>query len=150
MDNKINGITQEEIKLDLLADYGCCSECEYGKSTHDKPYGCAERALKGQVAENALALIQQLERERDEAWEIVDGLNAKFEGMVDVLESAKRKYIEACKERDAAIKDIAHVCKKCIHKEHRFLADGQLDDMCGTCIYNNMCNWQWRGVQEVE
>ena len=66
MADKINGRTPEEIKIDLLADYGCCSECQHGKTTHDNPYSCAERALKCQVAENALTLIQQLEAERDE------------------------------------------------------------------------------------
>lgn len=71
IDNKINGRTPEEIKSALAADYGCCSECEYGKLTYDKPYGCAERALKQQAAEDALAYIQQLERERDAAVEIL-------------------------------------------------------------------------------
>lgn len=76
--NEIRGMTPEEIKSDLLADYGCCSECRYGKSTYDNPHGCAERALKMHVADSAHAYIQYLERERDTAVECIDKLKAIF------------------------------------------------------------------------
>ena len=129
MNDTINGITPEEIKLDLLADYGCCSECEYGKSTQDRPYGCAERALKGQAAENALAYIQQLEREREQIKRV----------------------------RDAAVKDIedAAPCFACIRFERnggdcigaRVCIDDVLQEAVGG-RYADYC-FEWRGA-EVE
>lgn len=108
MDNTINGRTPEEIKKGLES----CNmhQCPLLKCPYFNDEYCGET-----LNADALAYIQQLER-----------------------------------ERDAAIKDIVRTCQKCKHRENRFLKDGQLDDLCGTCIYNNMCNWQWRGVQEVE
>ena len=64
MTTTINCRTPEEIKQDLEEDYGCCSECTYGRTNQDNPYGCAEQVLKRQVVETALADIQRLERER--------------------------------------------------------------------------------------
>jgi hypothetical protein len=98
MTETINGRTPEEIKKGLECCQGMpckCWEC---------PYDLNDGAdCSGTPNEDALAYIQQLERERDEAWKIVDGLNAQIEGMVDVLESAKRKYDKVCNERDAAV-----------------------------------------------
>lgn len=109
----INGRPPEEIKHILECCYGnkekrLCDRCPMGcKVEGYSEFICLDFDDAG---ENALALIQQLER-----------------------------------ERDAAVKDIVRTCLKCAHREHKFLADGKLDDLCGTCLYNNMCNWQWRG-----
>lgn len=59
--------TSEEIKAGLINDMACCSSCDHCYPTHDNPYGCHERAKQIEIAENAYALIQQLEAERDAA-----------------------------------------------------------------------------------
>jgi hypothetical protein len=81
-----------------------------------------------------------------DAHDLIEALEKTYASMASAL-----AYIQQLeRERDAAVKDITHVCAKCTFYEHRFLADGSLTDRCGTCVYNGMCNWQWRGVQEVE
>ena len=129
-----------EIKLALeICAVDSCRGCPY-----EADYDCYNKN------KDALAYIQQLERERDEAWKVVDGLNTQIEGMVEVLESMKRKYSKACKERDAAVEDmtelmqLAQFCRHCKHLT---------DD--GECTFDFVANkgepwcWQWRGV-EVE
>lgn len=137
MSDKINGRTPEEIKRGLEC-------CDVKHSCFECPYRSYGRKCPEYLAIDVLDLIQQLERERDEARNDLDALNYANTELHSAYEAMKR-------ERDAAIKDIVRTCQKCKHRENRFLKDGQLDDLCGTCIYNNMCNWQWRGVpQEVE
>ena len=56
------------------------------------------------------------------------------------------------RERDAAVKDIPHTCKYCANESQKWLKEEypRMNDICCTCIGNDMCNWKWRGVQEVE
>ena len=148
MNNTINGRTPEEIKKGLE----CCS-------VHDKCDKCPYDGMPCndlELERDALAYIQQLERERDEAWEIVKMLNAQFETMVDVFESEKRKYAKVCNERDAAVELTHGVCMACIHYNGKY-PPGDIMSCCKfeECLYgmdewDAEDHWQWRGVQEVE
>lgn len=124
----------EEIKKGLgfcaKPDHPVINKCEF--CTYGAVPGC-EEALK----KDALAYIQQLEREMDEL----------------VSENYKLKRV-----RDAAVRDVdeAAPCFACI----RFERNG------GDCIGAHVCiddvlqdalggrysdyRWEWRGVQEVE
>lgn len=111
---------------------------------------------------NALALIRQLERERDEALEfhkeLVETNNNLFAETVEMQNeiNALRKELEQVKrERDAAVEVMSRYrnCDVCTHTN-----EGGL--MCTTCKYPSLVdvyptfrpNWQWRGErpQEVE
>ena len=52
------------------------------------------------------------------------------------------------KERDAAVESWRGFCSQCAWKNHQYLADGKMDDMCRTCRDNAKCNWKWRGPKE--
>ena len=159
--NEINGITPEEIKSDLLADYGCCSACKYGKSTYDNPYGCAEKALKMQVADNALAYIQQLECERDEALEfnkeLVETNNNLFAETVEMqgkINDLRKEFEQVKRERDAAVKamkymakdlDVGICCETCSHYAYD---EEDESSICADCDVDS--NWQWRGIWGME
>ena len=109
---------------------------------------------------DALAYIQQLERERDEASEfnkeIVETNNILFAENVEMQNeiNALRKELKQVKrERDAAVEVVSRYrnCDVCTHTN-----EGGL--MCTTCKYPSLVdvyptfrpNWEWRGVQEVE
>ena len=157
MDNTINGRTPDEIKRGLE-----CRKRGYSEKCNRICSQCAFYVPNLSIATlyaNALALIQQLERERDEARKIADGLNAQSEGMVGVLESMKRKYDKSCKERDAAIKDLneATPCFSCLN----FKRNGGKCDGANECKRKMLMAlmaqeeyhgvyYEWRGVQEVE
>ena len=117
MDNKINGRTPEEIKNGLE----CCS---YSLDYCDKcPYNgmpCNDLELN----RDALALVQQLERERDAAVE-----QLKEVDRVDLFRCSHCAHDELCNDGLTSCID----CDK--------------DCPCRTCEKGG--NWQWRGV-EVE
>lgn len=118
MDNTINGRTPEEIKkgLEVCGKQAECNLCGYYHS-HPVDENCVELLL----ADN-LALIQQLEAERDQY---------------------KR-------ERDAAVKGLRGICSECAHKGNvEFCLDCIYfyDMMEG---YGKKYNWQWHGIQEVK
>ena len=126
--------TPEEIKKGLeCCDLPGCKgeECPYND---DEP--CHFNLHK-----DALAYIQQLERERDEARNDLDTLSYANTELHSAYEAMKR-------ERDAAVEQLKEVdrlelfcCSHCKHEE--------LDDFsCTTCIH--MSNWEWIGVQGVE
>ena len=142
MTTTINGRTPEEIKRGLEC-YNC-KTCPYKKDN------C------GNVDRDALALIQQLERERDEARNDLDTLNYAITELHSAYEAMKR-------ERNAAVEDMKDAtlcgCHVCGHyyqpdpavrefacrkfgsfKEHDFISDdGSI--FCGAFI--------WRGPQEA-
>lgn len=134
MTTKINGRTPEEIKRGLEC-YNC-KTCPYEKDN------C------GNVDRDALALIQQLIRERDEARNDLDTLNYANTELHNVYEAMKR-------ERDAAVEDIKKYsgCSCCANS--RFCTDPHPDcigctlEHCPCYSCSNGSNWQWRGVQEV-
>ena len=139
MDSTINGRTPEEIKKGL----GCCPLCNKSCPYH-KEKDCYEK-----LHYDALDYIQQLEAERDEAWKVIDGLNAQIGGMVEVLESMKRKYSSVCKERDAA-EDINQaaktgcLCYVCHHNDKGYCRafDIGIFECVVTCG-----QYKWRGVE---
>ena len=141
--------THEEIKNGLE----CCIPRwvdNHWKSCSSKcPYITLSASCRGQLVYDAIAYIQQLEAR-------IDTLTAKavlFEDAVDAGERMKR-------ERDAAVKQLKDVdtvdLLYCSHCKHEELCDYNLnscddcekDCPCHTCV--DMCNWQWRGVQEGE
>lgn len=139
MTNTINGRTPEEIKNGLEccgSKITKCLECPYEGECH-LPFG-------NDPESDALAYIQQLERERDEARNDLDTLNYANTELHSAYEAMKR-------ERDAAVEDmtelmqLAQFCRHCKH----LTEDGE-------CTFDFAANkgepwcWQWRGVQEVE
>lgn len=68
----------------------------------------------------------------------------------EIIASLQKELVEAAKERDAAIAFVPRVCKTCKRDGLQYLAGGKLDSLCDTCRRNRRCNWEWRGVQEVE
>lgn len=97
MDNKINGRTPEEIKrgLECCNTFNACSSCPYEHIVDtEHGWGCV-------VIRNAdtLALIQQLERERDEARNDLDTISYANTELHSAYEAMKR-------ERDAAVAEI--------------------------------------------
>ena len=131
MNNTINGRTPEEIKLGLEA----CIAGECHTKRHECPY-----REKGEctldVMVDALALTQQLERERDEARNDLDTINYANTELHSAYDAMKR-------ERDAAVNDMKHMhlaCETCIHYTPGYFCPG--------C--RSRSNWQWRGVQEVQ
>lgn len=125
MKDKINGRTPEEIKKGLdcciyetddssLVDH--CRVCPY------QPTGLCIRTL----LKDALAYIQQIERERDAAVE-----QLKDADTIDLFYCSHCKHEQLCDYNLNSCED----CEK--------------DCPCHTCV--DMCNWQWRGVpEEVE
>lgn len=137
MTTKINGRTLEEIKKGLKCcgtSASTCDVCPYEGECH-LPFGSDPES-------DALALIDQLERERDEARREAKARRAANKLLRDALDTALR-------ERDAAVEDIMLAvcddlkCSTCMYK-------GNESHMCDDCDVHTFCNWQWRGVQEVE
>lgn len=130
IDNTINGRTPEEIKKGLLhCSEDGCKGCNYEDD-------CNMADGFSVLAFDALAYIQQLERERDEARNDLDTLNYAVTELHSAYDAMKR-------ERDAAVEDMKHMhlaCETCIHYTPGYFCPG--------C--KSRSNWQWRGVQEVE
>jgi hypothetical protein len=109
MANTINGRTPEEIKKKLEPCKNAnCSAC-YNE------YSC-------KIEADALAYIQQLERERDELLQ-------------------KNQQLE--RERDAAVEAVGKLADNC----DRSIACEYCEFRDYQCI---VCEFKWRGVQEVE
>lgn len=77
--------------------------------------------------------LEEVKRERDEAWKVVESVSEQNEIMAGALEQVKR-------ERDAAVETIAENprCETCKH-----YAPGYF---CLGCKRGD--KWQWRGVKE--
>ena len=88
---------------------------------------------------DALALIQQLERERDEARNDLDTLNYANTELHSAYEAMKR-------ERDAAVERLARYYRKCIDCVR--YPEIKKNLFCDDCVQGS--KWQWRGVQEVQ
>lgn len=128
MKDKINGRTPEEIKngLSTCTQSGDCPNCPYETDCKEHAESGDNLWLGEPAMADALAYIQQLERERDAA---VEQLKA-----VDV-----NSYFECahCK-REELCNSPVWLCNDCDNEECP----------CHTCTDGS--NWQWRGVQEVE
>lgn len=95
MNDKINGRTPEEIKKGLeCRKQGYAERCGYDCSKCDV---YVPGYLIGDLLNDALAYIQQLERERDEARNDLDTLNYANTELNSAYEAMKR-------ERDAAVR----------------------------------------------
>ena len=146
MTDKINGRTPEEIKrgVECCNAFNACPSCPYEHIVDtEHGWGCV-------VIRNAdtLALIQQLERERDEARSDLDTLSYANTELHSAYEAMKR-------ERDVAVEAPHGVCKACIHFNGHY-PPGDIMSCCKfeECIYgmgewDAEDHWQWRGVQEV-
>lgn len=98
------------------------------------------------LIESLCAELEQVKREKDEAWKVVESVSGQNEIMADVLGRIKR-------EHDAAVEDLKGLCHVCVHKK---TCTGP---WCGDCDQYDGCespcrtcatdeNWQWRGVNE--
>lgn len=101
--DKINGKTPKEIKRGL--ECWNCDCCSYSRANNDGEARC------GDVEIDALAYIQQLERERDEARSDVDKLS-------HAVKEATDNYYAMLRERDAAVQAVENAvevvrCKDC-------------------------------------
>ena len=117
----INGRTPEEIKngLECCSTEAGCPGCPYYKE-------CVVEQDINLVTADALAYIQQLERERDAA--------------VEQLRRADKENLFECThcKHNVSCSEILLGCDVCDNSECP----------CSTCV--DLSNWQWRGVQEVE
>ena len=113
--------TPEEIKkgLEYLSITDVAQKVEAAK--RGLPYAYVE-----DIASDALAYIQQIERERDAAVEQLKAVDVS-----SYFECAHCKHEELC---DSPV----WPCNDCDNEECP----------CHTC--SDGSNWQWRGVQEVE
>lgn len=68
--------------------------------------------------------------------------------VADTLEQLQAENDRLKRERDAAVESWRGFCSQCAWKNHQYLADGKMDDMCRTCRDNAKCNWKWRGPKE--
>lgn len=154
MNDTINGRTPEEIKKGLECRVRWGNECNLNCSKCNVFVPGMNGAI---MAANALAYIQQLERERDEALEfhkeLVETNNNLFAETVEMQNeiSALRKELEQVKrERDAAVECLSGVCDYCKHGAEEWLHGGKMSDFCVECCTHDYCNWQWRGPEGVE
>lgn len=85
------------------------------------------------LIESLSAELEQVKRERDEAWKAVDSVSGQNEIMAGALEQVKR-------ERDAAVETMAENprCETCKHYTPGYF--------CLGCKRGD--KWQWRGVKE--
>jgi hypothetical protein len=121
MDNTINGRTPEEIKKGLE----CCKPVRVDNhwKTCDTKCPYIEDVggfCRAKLMADTLALIQQLERERDAAIILLRG---------ECRACLHNEDDEPCRTKE--------VCQCCVYNEDAWGMD--LD-----------YNWQWRGVQKVE
>ena len=129
MNNTINCRTPEEIKKWLEP----CKEANCSACFNE--YNCKREA-------EALAYIQQLECERDEARNDLDTINYANTELHSAYEAMKR-------ERDAAVEDLTLACTSgnpCLVCGH------YRPDMQGMqkCELNEwVCKWTWRGAQDA-
>lgn len=125
--------TPDEIKKGLECctndAFDCSERCPYFNPTSNG-VDCAS-----QLHTDALALIRQLERERDEAMQERDGLSI-------MLTSAESAFEKMKRERDAAVTDLAENrrCENCKHFTPGYF--------CLGCRRGDQ--WEWRGMQEGE
>ena len=122
--------TPDEIKKGLecccgMHDHSYCRECPYSENDCDE------------MSRDALAYIQQLERERDEAMHERDGLSMMLTSAESAFETMK------C-ERDEAVKALSRYMK-CIDCKYRPIII-ETYGFCKGCESGS--NWQWRGAQE--
>lgn len=137
----INGRTPEEIKRGLECCFPkyesqhwitCNSECPFrneGAYCRNVLYACIKR------------YIQQLERERNEAWDDLDTLSYANTELHSAYEAMKR-------ERDAAVELLHGFCGACANEGKH--------EICVECSRRLPFEpddkddyWQWRGVEVV-
>ena len=116
--------TPEEIKKGLY----CCTNDEDGCNCEHCPYnlGLLESGCIAMFAADALAYIQQLERERDAAVEQLKAVDVN-----SYFECAHCKHEELCNSP-------VWPCNGCDNEECP----------CYTC--SDGSNWRWRGVQHED
>lgn len=91
-------------------------------------------------------LIDALKKARaDGSWNTLSDLSHKA---ATALEQLQAENDRLKRERDAAVESWRGFCSQCAWKNHQYLADGKMDDMCRTCRDNAKCNWKWRGPKE--
>ena len=132
--------TPDEIKKGLECcsnvNFVCNEECPYYKSLSEGEDCCLKKNA------DALALIQQLERDKAWAGEMSDMLreeNKRLEAQNAEL-SGKIGQLQA--ERDAAVKSLRGRCFECKHNK---------TSVCLICSKDKELKyWQWRGVTKEE
>lgn len=142
--------TPDEIKKGLECcsnvNFVCNEECPYYKSLSEGEDCCLKKNA------DALALIQQLERDKAWAGEMSDMLreenkrleaqNAELSGEIGQLQA----------ERDAAVEDMAtavvNSCDVCMHNEEDIETAP-----CNSCMHifkGRESKFKWRGVQKED
>lgn len=140
MTDKINSRTPEEIKLRLACIFAQDSGwCEDQESCEKCEYNVSGFYTEEEAARDSLILIQQLERERDEARRDVDKLK-------HAATEATDNYFVMLRERDAAVEDFTEFANSVAI--YAFCKEFKFDEPCDKGIDGEDC-WQWRGVQEV-
>lgn len=135
MNDKINGRTPEEIKKGLELCAKCSTFC-----SHVCPY--YELVECGAAVKiDTLALIQQLERERDEARNDLDTINYANIELHSAYEAMKR-------ERDAAVNDMRELISR-MNAGEDVMACEYCAKRFGVCNCNCLNEFELRGVEVV-
>lgn len=132
--------TPDEIKKGIkcchINDVDLC-DCEFCPYAHK---GWQTAGCDITMAEDALALIQQLQDDNAQ-------LNRCIENMTDKLNAMNDEVAKLQAERDAAVKDLGTVCNAlCICSMCKDRIEGS--ERCDRCVTSS--NWQWRGVTKED
>lgn len=130
MSDKFNGRTPDEIKKRLEKPCEDKSECKWCIGA----YHCG-------LEEDALTLIRQLERERDEAYRDIDLLDAQVTALEGAYEAMKH-------EREVLVRSLKRKLFGCEFCKHYLSKSGSL---CGLPIEKRQPSfncWEWRGIEK--
>lgn len=130
--------TPDEIKKGLKCHGGKdvrCGECCY------KIASC-----RLETAQDALALIQQLEAELRDSKENHQYTIDIAEKQKEQIQKMKNVVVRLSNERDAAVSELVGTCQVCLWEE---------TEKCTSCHFNadawntHESNWQWRGIKKA-
>ena len=135
--------TLDEIKKGLE----CCKEDECFGDRENCPYTADPKLCVGVMCADALALIQQLETDKQQLEGLLTHMNQLRDAAAGRALKMEERVHQLEAERDAAVEDMHGRCPSCKHYDK-----DPKEEPCASCSsgYGNMDNWQWRGVQKED
>lgn len=140
----------DEIKKGLSCHMTCNRSCE-GCAYNDMPE-ITNRPCTDSLCTDALALIQQLESDKQQLEGLLNHMNQLRDAAAGRALKMEERVQQLEAERDAAVADLAHVkdCDTC--KYDNACLTGKKD--CFGCHAKScpclICQYEWRGVQKEE
>lgn len=138
----------EELKAQAIDEAGCCSACEYSRTTYDHPYGCIESQAKVMIVHELVQYTEQLESTISQVSKALCGKkNATQDELLKAVNQLKTRLAQVERERDAAVESLFGECEECVWNQ-------TMTGNCIGCVHNETAfmpgidNWQWRGVCE--